>query len=842
MTKFLLSLALVLVLVGSLHGEETQWMHKPYLQIVSRRMTYSGKTAIGDWKVLEGIEYASLVIPLTRVDGAAIVLTPSGMAYLSPDDDVQTVENTPESVRGESAVIAAPTCESSDCSSFDFVVATPTAFGRCNLNISNTPVTWDCPEWTNTPAWNKLPVTEVAMLGETGDAWVGTIEGLFYIPGGATDGELVKDLPAEPITGLAVRWRELELTTVHLAQSDPNDPRYDVAVGMKNRMFRLLTTGRWNFYRNSTNIDGTTTALSFVGPDGVLFVGNDNDINVQLPDMSFWRFDEYAIPYPKDVTSFAAFTTFGEEQKRAVSEGKGVWVGTKWGLMRFNQEDGENQDTNHGWRYFNGARYLPTSPSSSPVQSHVISVCPLAGEVEEVLVATTYGLARLRMEKWTLEQKAAHLQTLVYPQHDRYGLTAGCSLNSFGDRSSYAPTPSDNDGLWTNMYLSSQAYRFASTGSEDAEANAKKSMNAILFLQQVTGLPGYPARSYGQYGDSGTSYNPNSGQHTWFNSTTYPGWVYKSDTSSDEICGHEVGISLYHDLVVGNDGGKKRESGDVDEEGAKEAVLNITSWIVQNGYQLVSNFDEVTTWGRWDPLTLNDDPDWYSEMGLNSLQILSWLKLAERLSQDKQYSLLFDQLWLQNGYDRNILNQKVTTPDDNNPSDDELSWLSYMAWLRAEKVGKETADFPPEFWQSINRSIAINKPQKPSLWNIIYLTTVATNSTTTPTTFTSKTPATPFSSSTFHDKIYSSPNLEELWEDALWCLKSWPIETIEWPIYNSHRHDIVWSHYLDRGGRPNAVTLLRYDEVPFYKWNANVFEVDGGSGMSEATPTAFLFP
>ena len=296
-------------------------------------------------------------------------------------------------------------------------------------------------------------------------------------------------------------------------------------------------------------------------------------------------------------------------------------------------------------------------------------------------------------------------------------------------------------------------------------------------------------------------------------------WVYKSDTSADEICGHQVGISLYHDLLVSDKTEKETEKetnkerirrekeGDVDQEEAKEAVLNITSWIVENGYTLVSNFNEVTTWGHWEPSTLNDNPDWYSERQLYSLQLLSWLKLGQRLSQNKTYSLLFDELWDKNDYGMNILDQKITTPDDNNPSDDELAWLSYMAWLRAEKVsqnGEENANvyFPPRFWQSINRTISINKVSKPSLWNIIYLSTVATINSSSPTTnhqhhhqhhHQDDIPSSSSSSSpSFHDPLYSSPPLPQLWKDGLWCLKSWPTELIDWPIYNSHRFDLVW--------------------------------------------------
>ena len=82
---------------------------------------------------------------------------------------------------------------------------------------------------------------------------------------------------------------------------------------------------------------------------------------------------------------------------------------------------------------------------------------------------------------------------------------------------------SDNDGLWTGMLLMAQSYRFAVTRDATARAEAWRSVRhhkptthpqpqrskgarvqvrALEFLHNVTGTPGFSARSAVKCGDS----------------------------------------------------------------------------------------------------------------------------------------------------------------------------------------------------------------------------------------------------------------------------------------------------------------------------------------------------
>jgi len=83
---------------------------------------------------------------------------------------------------------------------------------------------------------------------------------------------------------------------------------------------------------------------------------------------------------------------------------------------------------------------------------------------------------------------------------------------------------SDNDGLWTAMYGAAECFRYAVTKDPDALARAKRAVEAVLFLEEITGVPGLPARSYVKKGEA----PPKDGVWHW----TKDGRIqWKGDTS-----------------------------------------------------------------------------------------------------------------------------------------------------------------------------------------------------------------------------------------------------------------------------------------------------------------------
>ena len=115
---------------------------------------------------------------------------------------------------------------------------------------------------------------------------------------------------------------------------------------------------------------------------------------------------------------------------------------------------------------------------------------------------------------------------------------------------------------------------------------------------------------------------------TWHNSSYYKGWKWKGDTSSDEVVGHMFALSIAYDLIA--------ESIE-EKDQVFQLIDDIVGYIKRNGYYLVDVTGRPTRWGVWAPEQLNWNQSWADEHGLNSLQILTYLLSAYRITNNKDY-------------------------------------------------------------------------------------------------------------------------------------------------------------------------------------------------------------
>ena len=127
-------------------------------------------------------------------------------------------------------------------------------------------------------------------------------------------------------------------------------------------------------------------------------------------------------------------------------------------------------------------------------------------------------------------------------------------------------------------------------------------------------------------------------------------WYWKTDTSSDELDGHFFFYALYYDLVASTD-----------EEKAlvREQVTAIADHLLDHNFHLVDYDGQPTRWGVFNPESLNHDSNWWEERSLNSLSILTYLKIAGHVSGDAKYSEAARKLIEQHAYDQNILIPKT---------------------------------------------------------------------------------------------------------------------------------------------------------------------------------------
>ncbi len=451
-----------------------------------------------------------------------------------------------------------------------------------------------------------------------------------------------------------------------------------------------------------------------------------------------------------------------------------TWIGSRQGAVRI----GRDKQT---IEYFAGERWLPDD-----------RVTGIGFDGASTWLETPKGFARIVYAPMTLVEKSRAFVQRVEQRHIRWGLTASSKLRAAGDLSTNQMVSSDNDGLWTAMYVAAECFRFQVTGDTDARDHARRGMHAIMRLEAITGIPGFPARSFIK---TGADVQPGDGE---WHDTPDKSWRWKGDTSSDEIVGHYFVYPIYYDLVASEE----------EKPALRGALDRITNHILDNRYQLIDVDGQRTRWGWWGPDAIWEDPD---ETGLRALHILSHMRVALHLAGTPQsrakYQAAYDELVNTHKYHWLTRNQKVMVPGRINHSDDELAFLSYYPLLRYETDSK----LLDVYKQSLERSWQIERPERNPLWNVIYAAGTGARE---------------------FDRAQSLRTLQEI-----------PMDTIDWTVRNSQRLDVAVDPMSDRFERRQSLIVLPYDELPMSKWNGNPYTLDGGSGgRGEDDGAYFLLP
>jgi hypothetical protein len=448
------------------------------------------------------------------------------------------------------------------------------------------------------------------------------------------------------------------------------------------------------------------------------------------------------------------------------------WLGTPVGVCY--QRDGE-------WKYFAGQRWLPDD-----------KVQAMAATDDGVWVGTSKGIGHIRWRSTTLLEKAQIFQEAIEKRHKYFGYVTGCGLKQPGDLSQPFRHVSDNDGLWTAMYIAAECFRYGATKDPAAKEAAKKSMDALLKLESITGISGFPARAIRHKDEPGFGRDTDGEWHK----TADGEWEWKGETSSDEIDGHFFAFGVYYDLI----------DDDAEKTKVRATCKRVMDHIIEHDYYLVDVDGKPTTWGVWAPERINDDPRWWQEHGLNSLELLSYLKVTHHLTGDEKYHRAYMELIQKHHYALNTIDQKITIPGEVNHSDDELAFLAYYSLMRHET----DPHLRTIYTQSITRSWRIEQPERCPLWNFIY------------------------------GGLTGKPCDVE---GAARTLKEIPLDLLIWGVKNSHRADLKWDEGSGRFGEKQVLDPLPFDERPMMKWNGNPFRVDsGGNGTAEEDPTMFLLP
>ncbi len=586
-------------------------------------------------------------------------------------------------------------------------------------------------------------------------------------------------------------------------------------------------SGLWRITEAGFLREDLATARSFraltEGPDGALWIATENGLyrlhggHTRL----YQRNGEILTAAVQDV-AFATngtlwaggtggITTFRDGEKErvySVSDGlPGVyvqalatapdgrmWIGTRQGVTRYN---GTTWSLRHGrrWLINDDVRDIAFDPSGN------------------AWIATAGGVSLIRRREMTLAEKADYFQRVCLERHVRAPwLVEHCRLRVPGDISTWEPDDDDNDGQYTAMYLAMESFRYAATRNPEARDNAKKAFDALRFLQTVTGTDGFVARTvipatWTRMHDPNRTYTEREWaevrvgdprekrvENMWRPSKDGK-WLWKGDTSSDEITGHMYGYLFYHDLVA--DAAERAE--------VAAHVRRIMDYIINGGYVLKDLDGTHTQWAVWSPEKLNGDPDWAAERGINSVEILSYLKLTYHMTGDPRYQREYERLIRDHHYAENARRAKTYDIMWRTHIDDELLALAFPALLLYETDPALKAIYR----ESLDHWYRGARRDQSPYFNFTYASLAGKE---------------------FHR------------DESMAFLRDAPLDLVNWRMDNTRREDIR------RVRKPEIEYLqtsriLPVSERGVVRWDKNPWDaVAGDGGYTEWTPVYWLLP
>ena len=449
----------------------------------------------------------------------------------------------------------------------------------------------------------------------------------------------------------------------------------------------------------------------------------------------------------------------------AVAEGGGrLWFGTKDGAIHF---DGEH------WAYRAGKRWIPDN-----------DVRDIVATADGAWIATAGGVSHIYFQPMTFAEKAAHFEAEIdlFGRRTPFEYINGVTLDTPGDRSTWTQHDTDNDGQYTGLYGAAECLAYAATGDKKAKERANKAFEALAFLSEVTqsGSNPAPAGFIARSILPTEGRNPNvhdsvehdtkkrEGDALWkildprWPTSGDGKWYWKTDASSDELDGHFLLYGLYYDHVAKTEAEKAR---------VREVTARVIDHLIENGFHLVDHDGTSTRWGHFSPESLNGDPNWWTERGLNSLSMLTYLSVAHHVTGEQRYRDVFMDLVENHQYALNgmIAPKLQFGPGSHVQFDDKMAFMNYYHLIAYET--------DPEVLRMFQNSIfyywQIVRQERNPFFNFVYAALCEGKGMQTQWGVTDLSPT------------------DDWLEDSVDTLKRFPMDLILWATKNSHRLDLV---------------------------------------------------
>jgi len=271
-------------------------------------------------------------------------------------------------------------------------------------------------------------------------------------------------------------------------------------------------------------------------------------------------------------------------------------------------------------------------------------------------------------------------------------------------------------------------------------------------------------------------------------------WLWKGDTSSDEMAGHVFGYFCYYNLVA-----DEKEKKVVAEHYAK-----IIDHLMKNDYNLVDIDGTYTHWGVWSPNQLNGDPEWSPERDNNSFELLGYLKLAYGMTGNEKYQKAYLEMINKHGYLENAKRMLHANPAFDTFFDIYLQLYVFPSLIKYENDPKLKKEYDNLLKQWFDKYKKIKSP---------------------------------FVNFTYNWLAGTSDELD----NSVFFLKDAPLSLVDWRIDLGKREDlhVVRKPYLenlqvDQLRPPSEYRMIRWDKNPYY--------AVAGNPAEEKDPTYWLLP
>lgn len=449
-----------------------------------------------------------------------------------------------------------------------------------------------------------------------------------------------------------------------------------------------------------------------------------------------------------------------------------LWIGTAQGAIR---------NVNGEYQYFAGQRWLPND-----------KVNAIACGTDKVYLATDGGLSVIAYEPYTLQKKADWYENWMEEWGmKRLGFIHLLVWDDAGKE--WIREVSDNDVGYSSHYFDALCFKYAVTRDPAVRAEALDMMKSMKWSEEISGIPGFPARSIWAVGELGLQAQHGSGglPAEW-HATADGKWQWKGDTSSDEIDAHIYATSLFLELVAQTD----------DERAmATDHLRRVVGHIVDNGWYLRDVDGKPTRWARWDMEYFHTE-EGMAQWGLNGLEALGFVTTAQHFTGDDKFKAGKQQL-IEWGYPEHVLRQKLTFhPGYWCPFDDRLAFYAYYPLLRYET----DSALRSTFLMSLERSWEVKRIEAVPWFNFIY-------------------------------GAVTGNDCEET--RAVAHLREWPLDMRLYSFRNSNRADLNtpkgYTMYNER------IRPLSPRETGGRRWDSDFMELDGGAhGNMVADPGGWL--